>query len=104
VIFPFPKRKLKKQRGKANQFIMVNDDHLNAELFAWKQKKLEEGKFPCQCGHFESSHVRGLCILCHGGDSKTDPKYGDNCWHYFKQMDNLSLIEHMAQHKKDIEK
>ena len=70
---------------------------LNKETFDWKQSKLEEGKIPCECGHFESAHHKTLCLPCHSAD-------GDNCshcWHKYYPMDNLALIEWIAKHKEN---
>jgi hypothetical protein len=91
---------------------MVNNEQLEAELFAWKQQRLESGKFPCKCGHFESSHIKRICIMCHGEDDcnivsynspDLDLQYG-NCFHGFEPMDNLSIIEWIAANRNDIEK
>lgn len=87
---------------------MVNKQNLDKELFDWKQKRLEQGKFPCMCGHFESSHVKGMCIACHGEDNDHPASaHGEghavgSCFHQHAQMDNLTLIEWMAHHQKDI--
>jgi hypothetical protein len=83
---------------------MVNKENLDAELFAWKQNRLEEGKFPCLCGHFETAHVKRMCIACHGKDTDHESSvhgegFFDSCFHEFKIMDNLTLIEWFAQHK-----
>jgi hypothetical protein len=80
---------------------LVNEQNLNKELFDWAQNRLERGKFPCVCGHFESSHVKRMCIACHGkdqhGEGCSDEDY--TCWHPFEQMDNLTLIEWMSKYK-----
>jgi hypothetical protein len=84
---------------------VVNKKELNKEIFDWAQGKLEQGKFPCICGHFESSHVKRMCLACHGGDEKKDDPtehWEGGCWHPFKAMDNLSLVEWMAAHKGEL--
>jgi len=87
---------------------MVDKKALDAELFDWKQKRLEEGKFPCKCGHFESSHVKNLCIGCHGDPEHTASAHGEgwavgSCFHRFSQMDNLTLIEWMVDNKQELQ-
>jgi hypothetical protein len=74
----------------------MDNQKLNKEVFDWKQSRLEEGKFPCICGHFESSHVKRMCIACHGNDTG---EFTTNCFHPFKQMDNLTIVEWIAAHK-----
>jgi hypothetical protein len=87
---------------------LVNKKALDKALLEWKQQRLEEGKFPCQCGHFESSHVKRMCIACHGEEPNDDVEmshdfdYGNNCWHEFKSMDNLTLIEWFAKNVEEI--
>jgi hypothetical protein len=108
-------QKLKKKLGKVVPNITVSDlnkDKLDTELYEWKQSRLEDGKFPCRCGHFESSHIKRMCIACHGKDGHTESSYEDDglsvkvgtCYHDFEPMDNLTIVEWMAQHRKDIEK
>ena len=83
---------------------MVNEKELNKELADFKQKRLEEGKFPCKCGHFEASHVKSLCIGCHGDEEHPASAHGEgwavgSCFHLFEIMDNLTIVEWMAQNK-----
>jgi len=86
----------------------LNKEKLEAELFAWKQQRLEQGKFPCKCGHFERSHVKRMCVVCQGEDdynlfsNLSEHKF--SCFHSFAPMDNLSIIEWIAAHRNDIEK
>jgi hypothetical protein len=82
----------------------MDQSALDKELFAWKQERLEQGKFPCECGHFESSHVKRMCIACHGQIVPDDVLVDYRAFHRYEQMDNLSLIEYMAAHKNDSEK
>jgi hypothetical protein len=79
---------------------MVNNEQLDAELLAWKREKLDQGKFPCMCGHFESSHVKGMCIACHGIEGHTESSFleSESCFHIYKQMPNLDLIEWFDKH------
>ena len=86
---------------------MVDKKNLEKEMFEWQQTKLEEGKFPCMCGHFANAHVKSLCIACHGDEIHSAPVHGegfsyDSCFHPFTQMDNLTLIEWMAKNKKEL--
>ena len=103
--------KQKKQLGKAVQFTtankMIDDSALDKELFEWKQSQLEKGKFPCICGHLESMHVKNLCLGCHGEDTHPASAHGEgwavgSCFHRFVQMDNLTLIEWVAQNKEGL--
>lgn len=85
----------------------MNNDALNGELFEWKQKRLEEGKFPCLCGHFESVHVKNLCIGCHGDEEHPASAHGEgwavgSCFHKYVQMPNLDIVEWMAKNKQDL--
>lgn len=103
------KRMPRKQLGKVDRPTTVNKENLDKELYEWKQKRLEEGKFPCACGHFESSHVKNLCIGCHGSenDKHPAPAHGEgfavgSCWHKFEQMDNLTIIEWISKNKGEI--
>jgi hypothetical protein len=82
---------------------MVNKKNLEKALLEWKQEQLEKGKFPCHCGHFESSHVKRMCISCHGEETKENGDDDTSCWHSYKSMDNLTLIEWMAKHKEELE-
>jgi hypothetical protein len=83
----------------------VDKKILDKEMFAWKQARLEEGKFPCVCGHFESSHVKRMCIACNNTEiSDEDRVVAYRGFHLYTQMDNLSLIEYMAAHKEDVDK
>jgi len=85
----------------------MDKNALDRELFEWKQKRLEDGKFPCICGHFKNVHVKNLCIGCHGDDTHPATVHGEgwavgSCFHQFVQMDNLTLIEWMATNKGEL--
>ena len=86
---------------------MLNENELNKELFNWKQKRLEEGKFPCVCGHLENVHIKNLCIGCHGDDAHPASAHGEgwavgSCFHKYEQLDNLSIIEWIAKNKEEL--
>lgn len=83
---------------------MVDKGALNKETLQWIQEKLEKNKFPCaKCKHFESVHVKGLCIGCY--DEEDDDIHvrsnKTSCYHVYAKMDNLSLIEWVAAYKEE---
>jgi hypothetical protein len=78
----------------------MDKNALNKETLDWIQKKLEHGKLPCKkCQHFESAHVKGICVACHRAEEDETKKNKVSCYHLFKIMDNLSIIEWVAKHK-----
>ena len=84
---------------------MLDENFLKKEMSKWIQEKLEQNKFPCAtCKHFEPAHVKGLCIACHEVEDDIHRNDGVNCFHKFKQIDNLSLIEWVAENKNQLEK
>lgn len=87
----------------------MDQKNLDKELFQWKQARLEDGKFPCKCGHFESTHTKRFCIACHGDDQNHVANvHGegfpfDSCFHVYIKMDNLSVIEWIAKNKEELQ-
>lgn len=78
---------------------MESKDALNKELKEWRQEKVQQGKFPCKrCHHFESLHIKRMCIACHD-DEIDHHDFKHSCYHSYEKMDNLSLIEWFAQNK-----
>jgi len=81
---------------------MVDENNLKKEMSQWIQEKLEKNKFPCaKCKHFESSHIKGLCIGCHDIENDWHGENRVSCYHVYEQIDNLSLIEWVAEQKEE---
>lgn len=77
---------------------MINKKFLNKEELLWKQIKLEQDQFPCKCGHFKNSHIKGLCVTCHSEYFMITNRNVSSCFHEYVQMFNLDIIEWMAKH------
>jgi hypothetical protein len=107
VIVPLPSQNKKPNWKRGEMVLPTMENKLNKKLLAkemkaWIETQIEKNKFPCaKCKHFELAHIKGLCIACHDIESDLHRESNINCYHQYSKMDNLSLIEWIAEQNEE---